>query len=441
MLLRLCREDASHLWTRLNNMAGGEFTWFMRLREWALGFFKEVDDTELDERERNTLVDKLRWEFVYHPPSLVARAVVEGLDGALGARFSSLFRHRGAFAPGPGEAFPVLALPLLPEYRMQGTLGINPESLERPVDQTAHLGLMPQHSSFKVTFSWQLDDMLAGLGIDSKIGLALPNSRIDLDHSVSELRWERYTREGRALFRNVLPTDEQEQRRRLLSLVDRALAEGVRLLVFPELSVPHSLLADLETHLSQTRPADRPVIIAGSSHVEDEHGRWRNRATLLLPGSTRLTHDKFEPFSFMDWQDDGSPAPMAERLEDIHRERSLCVYICGRWSFVVLICKDFMTRSIITLLEQLRPRLVLVPALSPKTEPFETHARMLGLHTQAIVLVANAAGEGSPQAQSVLAWLPLRGDSCSSLHRSEVSPPCLVLVRLRDGKLILLKTR
>jgi predicted amidohydrolase len=437
-LLRVCRADA----VNLRNLVSMPMLYLPRqaIRKEAYTFFREVNSDELDALERSALVELLSRHSRQHPASFVALAVAEGLDEALGKRFNGWFRARGTFSVGPNEVFPVLDVPLAEYEEFGGRMNTNADRLELPVDATRHLRLMPEQSPCSVPFTYEADDVLANLGLYSKIGVALPNQRITLDHSVSELRWERYTLEGRPLFRNVLPVDEEEQQRLIHSLVDAAARQRVSLLLLPELSLSPAGLAALGQHLMTSVPLDsRPVVVAGSCHMSDSDGRLRNRTMLLLPDGRRLLlHDKFEEFSFPDRQDADGSKPTVERFEDIHRERALRVHVSGTWAWASLICKDAMPRQIGALLAELRLRLVLIPAMSPKTQVFDVNARWLSVHAQAIAVVANAAdGETASRAQSVIVSQPVRDESyCSSLLRSEVSPPCLVLIDVKGNGLM-----
>ncbi len=424
-LLGFCRKHVTYL--RYGLRPDEAYKPRLDVRKEACAFFERVDSEELDEEEVGELVELMvRWS-ARHPAPLVAHAVALGLDDALHARIHGMFRGRHSFTVQANELIPVLDVPC--KGQLKGEQNSDPHNIDIPFDGTRNLQLMPETLEHAVTFSYELDDALAGLGLQSRIGVGLPNGQIKTDSAKSELQWERYTRNDCPLFRNVRPSDEEEQRRRLLDLLDDAVRKRVYLLILPELSVTPGLLDAVQEHLQRfgTR-AVPPAIVAGSCHLEDEHARLRNRSLLLLPHARHVLHDKFEPFSFPDRRDDNTE-PESYRHEDIHREPTLRIFVSGQWSWVTLICKDAMPPRTVNLIEALRPRLVVVPAMSPKTQPFDTNARTFATHAQTTTIVANAADEEVPDAQVVVVSRPRRKESrfFKALRRSKVSPPCLVL--------------
>lgn len=433
-LLRFCREHAQFLRYGLRPHEA----WKPRsdIREEACAFFERVDGEELDEAEAYELMQLLERHSRQHPAPLVAHAVALGLDDALHARFHGMFRARRAFTVKAHEVIPVLDVPCRGALKRE--LNSDPHSIDIPFDGTRHLQLMPEGLEHAVTFTYELDDALAGLGLESRIGVGLPNGCIKTDAAKSELHWERYTQNECPLFRNVRPADAHQQQQRLVSLVDSAVRDGVYLMILPELSVTPGLLEVIQEALQEhQRKGSRtrlPAIVAGSCHVQDEHARLRNRSLLVLPHGQHVLHDKFEQFSFPDRKDDNTE-PEAYRFEDIHREPALRIFVSGQWSWVTLICKDAMPARIVSLIETLRPRLVVVPAMSPKTQPFDTNARTFATHTQTTTIIANAADEEVPDAQVVAISRPRRQEThlFDAIRRSKVTPPCLVLLDTKQG--------
>jgi predicted amidohydrolase len=407
-----------------------------RIRKKASTLFRRADAEELDEAEVWELLELLEQCSRQHPPPLVAHAVVLGLDDALHSRLHDMFRGRRSFDAGPNDLIPVLDVPC--RGALAGELNSDPHNIDVPFDGTRYLQLMPDELEHVVTFSYELDDALARLDLHSPIGVGLPNGRITTDVRESELCWERYTRNDCPLFRNVRATDEQEQRRRLLDLVDQAVRNGLYLMILPELAVTPDLLDTLQEALQvhQRRlPAGTtlPAIVAGSCHMKDDKARLRNRSWLLLPHEKYILHDKFETFFFPDRRDDNTE-PEARRFEDIYREPAVRIFVSGSWSWLTLICKDAMPSRILNLITTLRPKLVVVPAMSPKTQVFDTNARSFATHVQTTTIVANAADEDLPGAQVVAVSRPRKEEQLfEALHRSDVTPPCLVLLDVDRG--------
>jgi len=74
------------------------------------------------------------------------------------------------------------------------------------------------------------------------------------------------------------------------------------------------------------------------------------------------------------------------------------VHFSGEWSFVTLVCKDFLGSEVETVLTHVRPRLVVVPAMSPKLQPFKARTASLISHAQSFVLIANVPIRGKERA-------------------------------------------
>ncbi|WP_426754770.1 nitrilase-related carbon-nitrogen hydrolase [Myxococcus sp. Y35] len=382
---------------------------------------------------------------------VVARAMALALDTVFGPTFALSFKHRGSLQLTPGRAFPVQEPPL--KQLLGKNLNTNPKHLELGLDAVQHLRLAPEQlAPFNITLDWSDDGLLAPLKEGAAMSIAATNA------SLRDFRWAQFERDGQILFFEVTPKNEEQQTRILIELLEKAEKAGTRLLVFPELCLTNALI---EVVRKWFRASTRQLclLVAGSAHVEVE-GRRLNRSVMFLQGGPEYTHDKMRPFAF------GDPL----RTEDISTSpKRVTLHMSGAWSFVSLICKDFITRELVNLLAELRASLVFVSAMTPKADAFQDFAHQLATQAQSMVLIANipevppptppqapssGAGASSVQqgsnqgaavvaaagstAQSIettahlgapyaLLALPRRGTKISFPPHS---PPCLLTVRL-----------
>jgi hypothetical protein len=230
----------------------------------------------------------------------------------------------------------------------------------------------------------------------------------------------------------VRPRSGAEQCQVMLQLLRQADAAGLRVLVLPELC--HSInrghtedhtdtwQAAIDWFMGEERKHLR-VVIAGSRHVERETERGperRNELLILVQGCPPWVHNKFNPMSL------GHERSSMQR-EHIHTSpRSLTLFLDQDWSFVPLICKDFLLNQARALLQSLRPGLVLISSMSEKTQDFERDALGLTSGCQAIVIYANTALElpgRVPTAPAALGFItrPLLETTDEPSRRSKVS--------------------
>jgi hypothetical protein len=128
-------------------------------------------------------------------------------------------------------------------------------------------------------------------------------------------------------------------------------------------------------------------------------------------------HRKFTQFEYQDGE-------ATRRLEHIDtHDACVTLFWAGSWSFTVLICKDLLEVPVVRVLSDLRVRLALVPALSPKTELLEERASELATNSQAVVLVANTPSD--PVAATAIFARPTRQVSRRIVvGLTDGAPPC-----------------
>lgn len=425
-LLRACRANRDELYDALLVDRKGSAA-HAEIRSEALAIFRELDSDWVD-AECVTKLVKLAglWAGGVHP-ALVALGYAEALDEALGRRFAGCFRNSGDRVLQVDDAFPVVGTDLRASF--PDGLGPRPEKVERPLDASRRLRLLPANLPVRVRLCWSEADALCPITAESKLGFAFANLCISPDHQASEIVWTRYSEDGKRLFFDCRPKDLAAQVEAVRRLVRKAAGEKVDVLLFPELSFTPQVRDALAQELEQLGQAGPAIVLAGSAH-ELVSGRKVNRAVALLQGGGRLEHLKFTPFEFPDWDDAGLAGQMCERSEDIAHEPLINLYASEHWSLCILICKDFMRPDMAPALVQLRPRLVLVPAFSWKTENFRANADFVATHGQSIVAVANVCDAEYAEATVALLATPAAEAPPVLAPRRELTEEALICIGL-----------
>lgn len=355
------------------------------------------------------------------PRAVVARIVAEAIDDALGHRFVSIYRRRGAWRVQPGEPFPVVQ----PDLRrlFAAPLTTLPDRREAPIDRTRRLALAPICDGIELAVDLSSAALAAAPPPGAEVVAALP-----IAAPTRELDWTTEGRGARPVFHDVRPVAPTDVAARVETLIEDACARGAAIVVFPELSVDDVALARVRAVLARA-PSPPALVVAGSRHLR-AGGVLRNVATLVTAAGD-ITHAKFNPYFAGEQLEDIALVPAELRAHGLVDDTGRLV--C---SVVLAICKDFLAPGAQHALEALRPTLVLVPAWSQKTSIFESDAVGLTGKTQAIVVIANQADpmRGAAEDPAVLVVTrPVPSLSPVIVRRSEVSPPQLVGARL-DGE-------
>lgn len=151
-----------------------------------------------------------------------------------------------------------------------------------------------------------------------------------------------------------------------------------RIVVFPELTSSPDLVA-LVSETINLAPGTR-LVVAGSWH-EERDGDGANVAVGVVARSAAvLEHRKMAAF-----------IDANHTKEGIRRGRQLLLYDAGPFRVAVAICKDILDQNVRDLLARHGVNLLLVPALSDKTEDFAAAVDHLVRTNQAVTLVVNGA--------------------------------------------------
>lgn len=374
-LLLVCRSEAETLRAALLNPKWDSV--FTRIRREVAKTVAGRGQLDLDDA-RALLRIAASTESVGAPEVLVARAFAEGLDAGAGQFFADWF-HGADLDLGPNQPFPVAENNVRRWVRKStGSPGLRTEALDR----LPRLRLAPQDlRGLRVTMRW-IDAMLSELEHVQRIGLAA----VAEPDVFSVFTWDRYTIDSRSLFFNVRPQDPPLLEQAIRDVLTAA-EHQVDLLLMPELCLSSELY---EALLASGALARIPFVVAGSHHSPAGRGPGQNQASLFVRGKAVATHRKFRPVIFPDRLDDDGGSANVQRHEHLDVEDSrITVLFTGDFSIATLICKDVMDNAVQDMLRELAVQLVLVPAMSPKTEDFADLAQQLGRDPQSFTLVAN----------------------------------------------------
>jgi predicted amidohydrolase len=378
---------------------------------------EEFDDVALEPNDVCAIVaEATRRVAEVEPPfgadmgdAIAARGFANGLDRQLGPRVASRYRHRGVLRIAKGDAFPVARPPLKEIFGKD--IGTLPDSRGPALDECRNLRILAEpQRGLEVELDTGQIDALANFQADS-------NTAVVWTTTLAQLDWDFEERAGQCWFHSVRPLDRAARVQDAKEQLAVAQAAGCAVVILPEMSLDPGGVDDI-IQWSKENGHPFSLLVLGSAHVTGAGGTHTNVSTTLLPNGSRVEHSKWNPFEIpLPRKDTSELAPHRELITASSPRVRLV--LAGAWSFVVLVCKDFLDAGVVTLLEDLRARLVLVPARSPKTADFESGAQQLAAAAQAVVVVANAWESGNPDPAAAIVARPLRA------HLLEVFPSAL----------------
>ncbi|HEX6700906.1 MAG TPA: hypothetical protein VF101_09275 [Gaiellaceae bacterium] len=222
---------------------------------------------------------------------------------------------------------------------------------------------------------------------------------------------------------------EAGQEERLVALIERALSAGAGIIVLPELAATAGAEAKVRALLDEGE--SQHLVVLGSRHVGTGQNA-HNLALALTPEcGDPIVHTKIIPFS----DELRLAAPWKEGIATPERPE-LTVYQADRFRFCILICKDFLDRTVTAAVARLGVNVLCVPAMSEKTSSYPLRVGQLVADAQAIVVVANnplewGAGLVDPAA---IFGQPVAGhEAVLSPGADSIAAPALSLLRLGDS--------
>jgi len=216
--------------------------------------------------------------------------------------------------------------------------------------------------------------------------------------------------------------------RHLAQVIDQAVVDDLRLLVFPELSLDEPQRIFLENELAK-RSSKLLAIIAGSFHTSDRPKPYNETVVLDASGFRFWPHRKNGRYSIPGGTTLSSFFPVEagmflsqELPEYIRYGDELLFFDSSLGRLVLLICADALDEeepTYLPLIRKLRPDLVLVVSMSPQTEDFRMFVKAM-VRQGVGVLFVNAAcicGSLNGQDDSDLVFMDL------ALRELKESPP------------------
>lgn len=268
----------------------------------------------------------------------------------------------------PGEPWPIIESPA----RCYDAPTGNPASRGRAADRGEWMTLVPAHTAgVDVHLRW-CGPWLPPLRRGARLAVAV------LARSTADFDYDRVAPAAAPRFYNVRPR-VADYWARVDSVLDHATRARADVLVLPELSLTEELHARF---VADPRVAALPLVVAGSRHTAiagDEPGR--NLTTVLARGRVLAEHAKMSDFFFRDGE--------VAVYEHVRPGTSMQVLLGEQASLLVLICKDALRDDWQALVQQLAPRLLLIPAMSRESADFTAFAERLARSPQAITVVAN----------------------------------------------------
>lgn len=290
-----------------------------------------------------------------------------------------------------GELFPAHPGP----WRFAGQGRSSRQSTTMPLDE--HPSIRPHKPKHCVTtICFDLD-----LELDAILRNLIGISGLHPNGDASEMPFRSPTKSTQ--FVVELPADQED---RLTTLANQALnLAGPRILIAPELTVDRGIVESLQ-NLVNEHP-DK-LLISGSRHTRERGTAENLVAGLLADGDPDLmVHAKLVPFT----SELSRSAAVKEGI-DVPDPQKLTVWQAGPRRVAMLVCKDALDDTIIELLAHIGANTVLIPAMSPQTQPFDKPIARLIDASQALVAVANGPlrFNGKPSGASLVVGRPTRAD-------------------------------
>lgn len=276
------------------------------------------------------------------------------------------------------------------------------------------------------------------LSVELRFDLWRPLSRIaaGLDRigavTVNESSVELGLEEPRPVAFPVAPVDPEEQERRVLEQLDRAIEADARIVVLPELATTRAIADRVAERLAEDD--EQRLVVCGSWH-EMVDGAPANVSVGLVSGlNAAMEHRKL-----VEYGDRFPRDPDRRQREGIVAPEPplLRVYVAGAFRFAVVICKDFLDRRVTDTLDRVGANVLLVPALSRTTQSFVARAQAHVADAQALSVIANGPRTGTDgKAIDRTAALVRPYEPRDVVAGDAEAAPSLVVFSLRQGRTV-----
>ncbi|GAF48268.1 hypothetical protein [Rhodococcus wratislaviensis] len=182
----------------------------------------------------------------------------------------------------------------------------------------------------------------------------------------------------------------------IINLLRRVNDIGVPICASPELACVESTK---DVVLKSDPNMIPPVVHLGSAHV-DSNGDQFNRAYLLFPRyALSVEQDKLSRYTF-------APGTELACPESINLGNELRICWGKNWSLAMLTCADFLDKEVRRLLSHFRPSIIVVGAMSPKTDMFRGCVAHAVAESQSHAIIVNGPRDWQ---DNVIFGIPVTG--------------------------------
>jgi hypothetical protein len=344
--------------------------------------------------------------------AFAAAALLKAFDDELGRFLALEFQSGGReLVLRKGDPFPIARHHLGDLYGPGGKFTSRPINMQLPWRRMEHLGVWDGFAQWKIVFDFHDDSFLNRLLLNPCIGVLRVNS--------TEVEFECNRDEKRRVFFGVRPIDQAAQKQAIEAAFGAADRAGAAAILLPELSVTPELAALVGNRVRDARSIR--FAVAGSYHApaspKPDSVEGANLLEIHTDAARKPTcHRKFNPYELGKWREQRYDPPLTE---DIVGTPQITVHWSLGYSFVAMICKDFLAPETLQILQILQPNFVFVVSMSDVSAPFEANARDLVQQCQSFVVVANF-GEQVALAAAPLAVGSGGGPAVVSLLKGEL---------------------
>lgn len=284
----------------------------------------------------------------------------------------------------PDQLFPVIRPTLAQMKRWYGvtdaqSLATNPESLIPPIDSLPSFGLAPPQNHDGPRIEIHLAHRAANAPFHNecplKFGVGILNA-VSAELGVPVPCSPPHDEDT---FFGIGPVDTDVQIARMREIFQKAVAENVDVLVFPELCTNLKIATQLMNEFSASS-GSMTVFVAGSYHCAQE--RKNIAVGRVRDGRNDLRHEKMERYILKGKNWSGG----RDLEEGINLGPSVCVYQWKNWSATILICIDAISIRVQSTISTARPHMILLPAYTGRTSDFVRFADiMVGIQAATVM--------------------------------------------------------
>jgi len=316
--------------------------------------------------------------------AVVARALAGAIDNLAGSTYLTFFKSLGEMTIKEGEPYPVCShdpCPWLPDRKAN----TNPKNRpKRDLSFTPSLRIATGPFGFTYVLDFNFWDRLSPLGTSSK-GLVMAAAQTNFKLGDFDTKYAP-SQPGKLSkwYANRGPRNDTQQVDRITRLIGAAMAEGAELVLMPEYAASESAYKTLDG----LPGSDFPRVFCIGISRPDTNDYVKNQAWL------RVSTPGISPSYSTHFHAKTSGAKLLGAItERIRLASEIRVFVSQNWSLCVLICVEVLADGILEQLAKMGTNLLLVPAMSEKTNSMVADVSTLCQDSQAFVVMANGPAE------------------------------------------------